>query len=152
MAVTGQCEDNGQFGIALVKYGSENNNGPATVTTASGAEFRRFLARWFNGDFHRMTCRSATNCNGDAHTGFRLSETALASGTRLGGSYLGPNSIRDAIFQAVILGPALSYHLDGFITLDERMDIGHQVVSRPNRDATRLKFFANLHDGGYINV
>jgi hypothetical protein len=32
------------------------------------------------------------------------------------------------------------------------MDIGHQVVSRPNRDATRLKFFANLHDGGYINV
>ncbi len=146
MAVTGQCEHKGQFGVALVEYASENNNGPATVTPASGAKFRRYLARRFNGDFHRMTCRSATNCDDDAHTGFRLSLAARASDTRSGGSYLIPKSIRDAISQTVELCTASRDHLYMFlISLDKRMYMSHQILTCSYRNSVRHKFLPNLH-------
>src|ERR1035437_9177342 len=67
---------------------------PRPVSAGSGALIeRRCLSRWLNGDFHRMTCRSAFDPDGDAHCRFRLSRSAQVPETRLGGSYLEPKSI-----------------------------------------------------------
>jgi hypothetical protein len=64
---------------------------PRPVRAGSGALFEgRYLARWFDGYFYRVTCRSARDSNRYPHCRFRLSQAALASDTRLGGSYLAP--------------------------------------------------------------
>src|ERR1035437_1806281 len=47
---------------------------PRPVDAGSGALIEgRYLPRWFNGDFHRVTCRSAFDPDSDAHCRFRLS-------------------------------------------------------------------------------
>jgi hypothetical protein len=64
---------------------------PPPVRAGDGALFeRRYLTRRLNGDFYRVTCRSARDSNGYPHCRFRLSETAQVPDTRLGGSYLEP--------------------------------------------------------------
>lgn len=144
MAVTGQFRNSGRFVLALVRYESENNCGPATVRTGSGAQLRRYLARWFDGDFHRFTCRSDRDLNKDSHTGFRLSLTALVSSPHRGGSYLPPKSFREITPEAVVLRPAPSDHLNLFVILDERMDVCHGELPIAQVNPILHKFIAYL--------
>lgn len=65
---------------------------PRPVRAGGGALFEgRYLSRWFDGYFYRVTGRSERDLNRDAHCGFLPSRSAPASDTRRGGSYLNPN-------------------------------------------------------------
>lgn len=65
---------------------------PPPVSAGDGALLSNQLGRRFNGDYYRLTGHSERDLNYHSHRGFVLSETAQASDTRLGGSYLKPKS------------------------------------------------------------
>jgi len=63
---------------------------PPLVPASDGALRIKGLGRWFNGDFYRVTFRSAFDSDGYPHCQFRLSLAAQVPETHLGGLYLTP--------------------------------------------------------------